>query len=165
LDFRDITPFLRTMIYILKMPRMVLSISVFLLLPAYVLASCSKVCATCVNPFSYPSKTMCTSCYSDYVLLGYSCYSCEKCQYYGICDDCNSSSDVSQSSTPSLYGIIFGTIAAVIVVCVLIIFIYYQYCIRGHRVHESAVHQQSAAELALPSDLKWERSENKINGG
>lgn len=143
------------------MNRTLFSILVCLMFPAYVLAHCSNVCASCVNPNTYPQKAMCTSCRSNYALVGYSCYSCDNCQLYSICGAC----PPSTSDTPHLYALIFGTIAGVIFLCVLIIFIYYQYCRGISPVHDLAAHQHSAIELAVPSDLKWERSERKIDGG
>jgi hypothetical protein len=131
------------------------------ILPVLVLSSCSSSCATCTNPNTFSGYNRCTSCYSNYILEEYHCYSCDSCDYYNICDQCGRSSTIS--SNTQIYAIIFGLLAALTFIFIVIACIYRRCKARSLPEGIPRVNNISSQELILPPPINWVKSDRMIN--
>lgn len=131
------------------------------------LAACSSNCSTCVSPYA-PGRFICLSCTSNYFLYSGSqrCYPCSNCDFYSECGQCPSATPTTETSSTDnsyLYGIIFGCLGGLLLICITIIYCYYKY-FKAAAIPMRDVRYASNVQLVeLPEDIQWKKDEKPIN--
>jgi hypothetical protein len=131
------------------------------------LAACNSNCSSCLSPYG-SGRFLCLSCISDYFLTwSQKCYPCSNCGYYSECGQCPSTTtptaDTSTTSNSQLYGIIFGCLGGLLLICITVIYCYYKYFKAAAIPMRDARYASNVQLIEIPDNIQWKTDEKPIN--